>query len=407
MGGTRGRKKKAGKTQNGKKSDQKDVSGLSKAEKRQRLEERREQKKTQAATQKTKSKFTVDELLDKVEECMDSYNYEVAQKFCQRALELEPDNLRALEVSGSLLLELGDGDKAKQCFGRAVELSPEDGFTKYMCLGQLLEGEEAVACYNKGIQVMMVERQKQQQQLEGAAACDPDSQKVTSQDISSAYCSIAEIYLTDSCFEDSAEEKCKESLEKAIEECPTNPEAHLLMASYQLSKDNRDEAKQAIEKSLSLWLPERSDAEEEEEEEMEENMPEDPPLPYEQRIATAKILIELEVMESAEKVLAGLLLEDDEIVQVWYLLGWLHYVQGEDHKAAARDNLQHALKIYPIVGCDDEDMLEHMKELLEDLGPGEAEEEDEEQMDEEQEELTFDDEEEEDEDRSTQDAMDH
>ena len=50
----------------------------------------------------------------KVEEYIDSFQYELAQKFCQRALEMEPDNLRALETAGSLLLELGNTEVAKQ-----------------------------------------------------------------------------------------------------------------------------------------------------------------------------------------------------------------------------------------------------------------------------------------------------
>ena len=49
-----------------------------------------------------------------VEEYIDSFQYELAQKFCQRALEMEPDNLRALETAGSLLLELGNTEAAKQ-----------------------------------------------------------------------------------------------------------------------------------------------------------------------------------------------------------------------------------------------------------------------------------------------------
>ena len=49
-----------------------------------------------------------------VEEYLDNFNYEIAQKFCQRALELEPDNTRALEMTGALLLEMGDMEGAKK-----------------------------------------------------------------------------------------------------------------------------------------------------------------------------------------------------------------------------------------------------------------------------------------------------
>ena len=37
---------------------------------------------------------------------MDTYNYEMAQKFCQRALEIDNDNVRALETTATLLLEV-------------------------------------------------------------------------------------------------------------------------------------------------------------------------------------------------------------------------------------------------------------------------------------------------------------
>ena len=37
---------------------------------------------------------------------MDMYNYEMAQKFCQRALEMDNDNVRALEITATLLLEV-------------------------------------------------------------------------------------------------------------------------------------------------------------------------------------------------------------------------------------------------------------------------------------------------------------
>lgn len=47
------------------------------------------------------------------QDCINKFEYELAQKFCQRALETEPDNVRALELSGGLLIDLGNFEAAK------------------------------------------------------------------------------------------------------------------------------------------------------------------------------------------------------------------------------------------------------------------------------------------------------
>lgn len=49
----------------------------------------------------------------KAQDCIDRFEYELAQKFCQRALETDSDNVRALEMSGSLLIDLGNLEAAK------------------------------------------------------------------------------------------------------------------------------------------------------------------------------------------------------------------------------------------------------------------------------------------------------
>ena len=56
--------------------------------------------------QSNTSKYTIEQILDKASDFIDMYNYEMAQKFCQRALEIDNDNVRALETTATLLLEV-------------------------------------------------------------------------------------------------------------------------------------------------------------------------------------------------------------------------------------------------------------------------------------------------------------
>ncbi|KAK2177144.1 hypothetical protein NP493_616g01012 [Ridgeia piscesae] len=326
------------------------------------------------------AKYTVSQLLAKAEEYIDTFEFEMAQKFCQRALELEPDNVQALETSGTLLLELGELDSARHCFGRAIEVSPDDGYSKFMNMGQLLGGADAIKCFGRGLELMMKE---QEQQTQGGGAGDASTQTkapVTDRDVSNAHCSMAEIYLTDACFVTEAEERCRHHLDEAIKRDGDNPEAHHLLASFFLSKDEPEvsvmsplmNAKAAIEKGISLWLPQ-----------MKELVKPDGPavdpievcaVSYPARINATKILIELEKYDDASEVLELLLDEEDEVVEVWYLLGWLNYLQGADCHTNARYYLLKAQRVATKVGCEDEAILQHIDELVQELGPGEDDE---------------------------------
>ena len=50
-----------------------------------------------------------------------------------------------------------------QCFKTAVELSPGEGHSKYMYLGQLSSGEEAVGYLTTGIEIMAATLQRAEQ----------------------------------------------------------------------------------------------------------------------------------------------------------------------------------------------------------------------------------------------------
>nr|XP_022313654.1 probable assembly chaperone of rpl4 [Crassostrea virginica] len=343
-------------------------AGASLVERKKNLQEARKELAKSSSSTKTKTQYSVDQILDKVEEYIDSFQYELAQKFCQRALEMEPDNLRALETAGSLLLELGNTEAAKQCFGRAVEVKPDAGHSKYMYLGQLFEGAEAIQFFQKGIELMVKEREAQSAQ-ELAAACGGD-EKISGRDISSAYCSLAEIYMTDCCDEPNAESECETAINKAIETDGENPEAYQLKASFYLSKDNKKEALSMIKKSVSLWLPRFEAVDQGIITEEDSDPVEVVPLSYDVRVSAAKILTEVEEFETAVTVLEGLLDENEDDAQLWYMIGWANFLQGEDYKSNARYYLKKCKEVYAKAKCDDEGILNHTEELLGELGPG-------------------------------------
>uniref|UniRef100_A0A3B3BA28 Si:dkey-12j5.1 n=1 Tax=Oryzias melastigma TaxID=30732 RepID=A0A3B3BA28_ORYME len=295
-------------------------------------QERMKLRMHEKAKKKTSEKYSVDQLLEKTEEYMDSFDFEMAGLFCQRALDVDPNNLQALDMQGHICSELGDTQKAKGVFLRAVELSPDEGHSKYMYLGQIHTGSEAVGYYTKGIQVLLstLEKQESKSAQAGAAAAPVEDQELPSEkDVSVAYCSIAEIYLTDLCMEEGAADKCRESIEMALKYQHDNPEALQLMASYLFSAERNQEGKEYLLKSVGTWLPaqKQSTSSSSAEEDAQKVIP-----PYESRITTAKLLIECEEYEMAVDVLEGLLEEDDEVVQVWYLSGWVCYLQWEKAK---------------------------------------------------------------------------
>ncbi|KAK1806678.1 hypothetical protein P4O66_005178, partial [Electrophorus voltai] len=205
-------------------------------------QERMKARMQDRAKKKTAEKYTVDQLLEKAEDCMDNFDFSMARMFCQRALDVEPTNLTILDMLGNILHGFVGVEQMKafqsltttHAFLKAVELSPEAGHGKYMYLGQIHTGKEAVQYFSRGVEVMLSTMDAQAQGACGGGAA------ITAKDVSVAFCSIAEIFFTDLCMEDGAADKCKETLEKALQYDQHSPEALQLMASYLFSLDNTE-----------------------------------------------------------------------------------------------------------------------------------------------------------------------
>ncbi len=277
-------------------------------------------------TQADLSKFSVEEILDKADSYIEEYNYDMAQKFLHRALEINCDHPRALETIASLLLEAGETEKAKQCLGRAITVMPGQGHAKYFSLAQLFAGQESLDLYKQGILVL----QETISQLNPSESEAKEAQK----ELSSAFSAVAELYMTDLCDNDEAEAECLRCVQKSVEIDQNNPEAWQTKARLHLVKSEFEQARKDLNRSLDLWLPTYMA--------VLENRPQeaagkfDPvevcPLLYTTRLSTARMLIELEEWDKAVNVLDGLLEEDEDIVDAWYLMGWSNKVRAELEK---------------------------------------------------------------------------
>jgi tetratricopeptide (TPR) repeat protein len=144
--------------------------------------------------------------------------------------------------------------------------------------------------------------------------------------------------------EEKADEACKHYLEKSLEYDAENPESLQLMASYWLSKENIDEAKKCIIQSVDSWLPKYI--------ELSNGKGEaclDPaqvvPMTYDSRINTSRILTEVQEYDKSISVLEQLIEEDDEVVVVWYMLGWVNFLKGEDYFSNAKFYLKKANQV--------------------------------------------------------------
>jgi len=311
---------------------------------------------SKTAASKPAAAYSIDDILKKAEECMDEYKYDLAQKFCERALELDSDNVKALELTSGLLLEMGQIESAQQCLGRAIFLDPHNNHSKYLTLAQILSGTESRDLYRKGIEIIKNK----------IATLNPDDQQMPElrRDLSNTYVSISEIYMTDLCDEPEAETESKSCIDLSVSTDPTNPESFQALANFSLVTGNTDEAKTAIDKSLELWFPAHLLF-------LEKGEGEETTLSYSFRLATAKILMDLEEYDLATKVLESLIEEDEEVVSTWYLLGWLNFLRSRsevEYEGNARFYLHKASRVNTINPTDDTGILDHIKELLAELG---------------------------------------
>nr|ACO14735.1 TPR repeat-containing protein YDR161W [Caligus clemensi] len=295
-------------------------------------------------------------LIENASEAINRYDYFEAQGLLQEALALDNDHPKALELSSFLLLEAGEVEKAIEFLNKAIRVQPEEGYEKYFTLAQLSSGQESLDIYQKGITLLSRLR--------------PSAENKRA--LSNAYISIAELYTTDLCDDESAEVECTKAIQLAQEADSDNPEALQMKARYNLIKEQFDEARAAMSESLALWLPAYEDVLSNNQEAGSVDPVEICSVPYESRIASVKLCLELEDFDSATRICDGMIEEDDTVVDTWYLLGWTYQLRSteeDEYQGNARFYLKKAKEVHGLNPTTDTAMIEHIEELLSELGP--------------------------------------
>ena len=345
--------------------------------------------------------------------------------------------LTALTLLGEISVEKGDTHAAVVWFEKAVALDPDGttpeigggGAEKFLWLAQLSEqgGEESVRWYDRGVEVL---RRGIGRSVDGDGNMEiAEEDGRTNQEtaglhekrrkLASALCSIIEVYMTDLSWSPDAESICENHITEALMIAPSLPEPLQTLASIRISQSRLDEARRALQDSMTLWknaFDDDGDEDEDEDEDEDGQTTKDfstadeskaaivPDFPT--RISLARLLMEVGLAEDAVEVVERLVGEDDHSVEAWYLGGWGLYLLGttdepgrgdpevangheenEQEKQrmariSSREWLRQSLKLYDILDYEDDRLKEHAGELIEELdkilGPSEEGDQDEE-----------------------------
>lgn len=263
-----------------------------------------------------------------------------AAEHFRAALTERPDDPDVLDALGEVLIQLDDPVGARAAFERSAVVAPSAGFAKWMYLGQLSRGNDAVEHFTRGLGVINARLD--------AGATGQDAAKLRRR-LSEAFCSLAELFLTDLCDEADAEPRCAMHAASALEADAGNPEAHLVNANLRLCQKAPAEAAVFMRRACELMRALEDDESEDEGGEVSGGgagagggasaKAARPALPahvlalgmpsMDVRLDAARTCMEMELYDEASHLFDRLLGEDDTNMEVWFLAGEAALLGGD------------------------------------------------------------------------------
>jgi len=407
----------------------------------------------------------LNQILSQADVAMDSSNVEVAlqlynyaatlirqkvqqqqQQQQQQTTDLLEDKLmlsKILSKMGEIKVSLGDQNASSLDFSEAIQLLSSSSYDDdvngrdviqkaqwkearanlYLYLGQLCCGKDALQNFSNAI----TDLKECLNLLQNIPSNTEQQQKElieTQRQLCGAYCSVAELYLTDLCYEENAESECENVLKLALQldDPKSTPDSVQAMANLRLCQNRNMEAIPYILDSYSriqvgceamadlvgLGRENNEEKDVDRDDNIAKEMNEGAlkaanTLPgFEFRCQTAKILLECALyleqndttsngqgeelsiekrteqriycIEAAIQTLGSLMAENDEVIETWYLLGCA-FQSKSDHDASKHyyeNALQMLLKtkegLQQESNCGiDEDMADSSESTMEDI----------------------------------------
>lgn len=321
------------------------------------------------ASQPEKAQPLVTQALQRLQAARDDYKDTSTLQIL--AAQDKPTYPATLALAGDIALALGDSNAARSYFEEAIKTDPDGAIVSaepWLQLAQLCEegGKKSIAYYDKAIEIMQNEIEVLSQEDSMAMEGTEEIIELRRQKVAEALCAETEVYMTDLSWEDDAEERCEQLVTEAVATCSERLSAGVLqtLANIRISQGRVDEAVKILEHSVSIW----------------KDLPsvEDPARPdFATRISLVRLLIEVEREADAMVVAEGLVKEDDQSVESWYLGGWcqlllsqkdgLNTEQRSSHVEQSRAWLGNCLKLYQLQAYEDERLLQHAQELVHQL----------------------------------------
>lgn len=235
-------------------------------------------------------------------------NYGAACEFYEVGLKIDPNDVDILEAYGEVLFHhVRDHDRAVQLLRHAVRLCPDQGHVKYSNLAQLSNGQEALGYYARALSIL---------RKDVAHAKSKAEKEPIRRSIAETNAAMAELYLTDLCDEEDAEQQCERFVQAALQACETSVDAYQTLGSLRLSQECFAEAKAALVRAVELCH------------ELEEGL-----LPsYETRVELGKLLMQVSPRRAFDWLRFVLTL-DPENAYVWFLLGETARMRRRYHDA--------------------------------------------------------------------------